>query len=831
MGENREALRKVVARYDGLLTISTGNGRRTKTWKSKRVAWSALVARLSSTKRTGETQAEYFKLPKTRQDEIKDVGGFVGGELRDGRRTALACGARQVITLDADFAEKSLWDVVELSFEYAVACYSTHKHTPEHPRLRLVIPLDRPVSPDEYQAISRKVAEEFGIDNFDDTTYQPHRLMYWPSTSSDAEFFFRWQDAQWLPADGVLAQYDDWQDQTSWPVSSRMGEVVQHAMKKQEDPLTKTGLIGAFCRAYSIADVIAEYLPDVYEPCAGHDGDRYTFKAGSSSGGAVVYEDKWLFSHHSTDPCTMQLVNAFDLVRIHKFGELDEGKTSSDVKKLPSWEAMMRLVSDDGRVKVLQMKERLAEAQEEFEDLGAEGDDLAKQDFSWTKRLKIDQKTGKVLQTRANIRVILKNDPRIKTSFAWDAFSMRIAITRRPPWRADDEESMYWEDADDSELRYLMETYYGIDNKQKLEDETLSNAKRNAFHKVREYLHALKWDGKPRIETLFIDYLGAGDTEYVRTVTRKMLVAAIGRVMKPGIKFDNMVVLVGQQGLGKSLILKRLGKSWFSDSLDTVQGKEAYEQLRGCWIIEMAELAAMKKSEADAIKKFISKQSDLYRVAYGKRLTDFPRQCIFVGTTNDMTFLKDRTGNRRFWPVHVGVQEPTKSLWADDVDAEIDQVWAEALDAWNKGEDIWIGKTMEKEAQHVQAQHMEDNPLIGVIQEYLEREVPADWYKFDLQTRREFLRGDTGVDFDMTGAFKRTRVCPVEVWCEMMGGDLKRFGYYDRKSIRDALDSLPDWELYKEGYIQLSFGKLYGQQRSYVRKGTENSIRNGVRLT
>ena len=478
---------------------------------------------------------------------------------------------------------------------------------------------------------------------------------------------------------------------------------------------------------------------------------------------------------------------------------------------------MMDLAKDDEKVKVLQMAERRQEMREAFEGLGPE-DEASPEELEWTKRLKAD-KAGKILPMRANIRLILENDPSIRGTFGWDAFSMRIAVLRPPGWRKSGERGEYWEDSDDAELRYFMETCYGIDSKQKMEDETLSTAMRNSFHRVRDYLRGLAWDGRERADTLFIDYLGAEDNEYTRTVTRKMLVAAVGRVMKPGLKFDNMVVLQGRQGLGKSMILKKLGKSWFSDSLDAMQGKEAYEQLRGCWIIEIGELAALNKSEVEATKKFISKQTDTYRVAYGRRTQDFPRQCIFVGTTNEATFLKDRTGNRRYWPVRVGITEPKGHPWDTGFDDVVDQVWAEAVALWNAGEDVWLGSGMEKTAEKVQARHMEDNPLEGAIRAYLDREVPANWYSLDLQTRRDFLRGD-GFEIDMEGAFKRTRVCPVEVWCEMMGGDLKRFGYYDRKEIRDILDRLEDWELYKDGYIQLSFGKIYGQQRSYVRKGT-----------
>lgn len=819
-------IKDIILSHDGALAISTGNSRWAKIWKQKKVYWSALIKRLSRTKRTLETQAQYLQMDKAKQDTIKDVGGFVGGTLKGGRRLAATAGTRQLVTLDADYADSSLWDLVELLYgDYSMCCYSTHKHNPKKPRLRLILPLDRPVGPDEYQAIARKIAENFGIDMFDDTTYQPQRLMYWPSTSADGEFYFRWQDGNWLSADAVLAEYDgDWQDQSLWPVSSRQNTIIRQAMKKQEDPLAKEGIVGTFCRAYSISEAIEKYLSDVYEPCAGHT-DRYTYTPGSSTGGAVVYEDKWLYSHHATDPSSMKLCNAFDLVRLHKYGDLDEGHTTEDPTKLPSWKKMLKLCSADANVREQQMKERMQSVQDEFGDLGEDEEE----NYDWMTKLKTNEKTGAILPTRANIRLILNNDSHVKGTFGWDDFAQRIAILKPPSWRQEDNRKPYWGDADDSELRYLLETLYNIDSRQKIEDETLNAAMRHSFHDVRNYLHSLTWDGTPRMDTLFVDYLGAVDTPYTRTVTRKMLIAAVGRVEHPGLKFDNMVVLEGPQGIGKSYIFKKLGKKWFSDSLTTVQGKEAFEQLRGFWIIEMGELAALKKSEVEPIKQFISKQVDSYRVAYGRRISEFPRQCIFVGTTNESTFLRDHTGNRRFWPIKVGLEPIRKSLWDPGIDAEIDMIWAEAEAAWKAGEDVWIGKDMEQTAKDVQAAHTEENPYVGMIQEFLNTDLPENWYQLDIQTRRNFLRGE-GFEIDMGHSFKRTRVCPMEIWCEMLGGDMKRFSNYDRKEIRDALGQLPDWELYKSGRVNLSFGKFYGQQRSYVKKDSEDArVEHGSR--
>ncbi|MTI95406.1 MAG: hypothetical protein FH749_07940 [Firmicutes bacterium] len=335
--------------HDDQLRIATGRNRKETHWKNKDISWSKLVDRLSQTSRTGETYAEYLQLSKPEQDDIKDVGGFVGGQLKNGRRKADSVINRQVLTLDADYAQGDLWASVETLLGCACAMYSTHKHCPEKPRLRLVLPLQRPVTPDEYQAIARRVAADLGIDFFDDTTYQPHRLMYWPSTASDGEFIFEYLDESWLNPDEILARYEDWQDQSRWPESSRAQNSRKKLADKQGDPYEKDGWIGAFCLTYDIADAIATFLPDIYAPAA--DG-RYTYIPGSTAGGLVVYDGgKFAYSHHGTDPVSGQLVNAFDLVRIHKFGTRDEdAKPDTPITKLDSFKAMLTLAETDPQV-------------------------------------------------------------------------------------------------------------------------------------------------------------------------------------------------------------------------------------------------------------------------------------------------------------------------------------------------------------------------------------------------------------------------------------------------------------------------------------------------
>ena len=353
-------------KHDGPIVISTGNSRKEKKWINKEMLWSEFLEKVNVTQRTSETFEEYRKMSKDEQDDRKDVGGFVGGKLKGGRRKNGFVEYRSLLTLDMDFAQPDIWDEIFMFYSYACCIYSTHKHSPEAPRLRLVIPLSRVVNAEEYTAIARKVAGDLGIEMFDDTTYTASRLMYWPSSPSDIEHVFKYNDEPWMNPDEVLATYVDWKDASSWPVSSRQQSVIKKSAEKQADPSTKAGVIGAFCRTYSITEALETFLGDVYGLCD-MEG-RYTFLGGSTSGGLILYDnDLFAFSHHGTDPISGKLVNAFDLVRVHKFGAQDDGlEESTPPSKRPSYKAMQEFVSGDGRVQETLAIERRAAIEADF---------------------------------------------------------------------------------------------------------------------------------------------------------------------------------------------------------------------------------------------------------------------------------------------------------------------------------------------------------------------------------------------------------------------------------------------------------------------------------
>lgn len=804
-------------------TISTAPTRKAIRWEQEEITWPQFAARCSRFAESGETYADYMALPKSRQDALKDVGGYVGGPLEDGLRRRGHCVGRRLITLDMDNCAPgttATWLSSLKAQGFRCLAYSTRKHNPDAPRLRAVFLADRGMTPDEYQATARALAQMIDplMRVFDPTTFEAERLMYWPSASRDAaRVFWEDSDADPVPVDDILiSTYADWTDCTSWPTCEQEERVRRSNADKQQDPRTKAGIVGAFCRVYDVPGAIDKFLPDIYKECG---GNRYTYVAGSTTGGAVIYDDgAFLYSHHSTDPAGGRLLNAWDLTRVHRYGGLDaEAAPGTPTNRLPSFTAMCRLAESDQAVGELLAAERLDEATQGFataDDEKAEDDPTAPPsatDEDWMDKLARDR-NGKLLSSVQNLRLIMEHDPLIRGRFWVDRFARRLKCKGPFPWPGPAGERG-WSDTDDAGMRWYLETAYHVSGVNKVVDAVNLTAERHARDPVAEYLTALVWDQKPRIDRLFIDYLGAEDTEYVRSATRKMLVAAAARVLRPGCKFDQVMVLSGPQGIGKSTILQRLGRDWFTDSINSFAGKDAREAIQGVWIVELGELTALDKSEVEAVKQFVSQREDWFRAAYGRRTEQYPRRCVFFGTSNKDAYLRDTTGNRRFWPVDTGKLPIRKSVFDDLTEAEVDQIWAEAVHLLRAGEPLYLDRDMSIAAATAQEAHREDDPWEGIIRTYLDEEIPLDWDTWDAERRLAWREGMVA-DRAQIETHPRDKVCVAEVWCELLGQDKSRIDTRAQRRIGQILSSAPGWERAKS---TARFG-LYGTQKAWRRK-------------
>lgn len=786
---------------DGIIDIACGLSAKAKVWKNKRISWSSLLDTLATPVVTKETHKQFMSASKAEQSRIKDVGGFVGGYLVGGKRDKQSVKYRQLLTLDLDFSHANLfWDFTVL-YDCAAAIHSTHKSSPTNLRHRLIIPLDRPVTTEEYQAIARRVASDVGIDYFDQSTFDVNRLMFWPSISSDSEYYFQYADAPFLCADDVLSTYEDWRDTTQWPVGGTFEQVIASEAKKQEDPLTKKGLIGLFCRTFTIEEAIDRFLSSVYAQAG--EG-RYTYMEGTTAAGLVIYEDKFAYSHHGTDPCGGQLCNAFDLVRIHKFGNLDKDKDSNKA----SMKAMEAFVLDIDEVKKQIATERKEEAKLDF----ADGYVIEEEDGSgdeWLSEMKTNSK-GDYEASSNNLNLILQNDKCLKGAFKLNTFDNKRYVVKSLPWRTISEADTF-RDVDYAGVRNYIECVYGIASSQKVDDALSLEFERKKYHPIKDYLNSLVWDGIPRVDTLLIDFFGAKDDIYSRASIRKMLCAAVARIYRPGTKFDSILILVGEQGTYKSTFVRKLGKSWFSDTFTTVQGKEAYEQIQGAWVVEIAELSGLRKAEIETIKHYISKCEDSFRPAYGRVVETYKRQCVFFGTTNSRDFLRDPTGNRRFMPVDVDLDSATKSVADDLTDEEIDQIWAEACELYRNGEALYLSAEEENIARHEQKRHAEVDERRGVIEDYLDAEYPSDWDERDLNDRRNWL--DDPLSSKAKGVNTKEYVCIPEIWCECLGKEKKDMSRYNTREINEIMRSLDGWEFVASAR---NF-PIYGKQRYYRR--------------
>ncbi len=705
------------------LSISTGRGNRGRV-KNITITWRKFCRKFERPSvDEGLTFAQYLKLSVDEQGARKAAPGFIiGAHFRDGKRRLVNMLKRTLLSFDLDAVTPAQMDEIEMGLspicDYEFLRHTTRKHCPESPRWRIHMPLSRPVDHNEANALTRILAARLfadpqaSIDAVDVVSHRFAQVSYMPSRSRDQEYRCERNEGEILDVDAMLESFEgDWHDHTQLPM--RSDEKTARGAdpnRKMEDPREKPGIIGAWCRTYTVDEVIAEFLADIYEPGASTDGHpRYTYVPGTGANGAVSYDDGlFLYSHHGSDPIE-GAANAWDLMRVHRFGHLDEAaREGTSPGKLPSYRAMVEFAGRDPAVKEALLEGRRAgfDDDDEAENTAGKFDDdepgesevaeiirdsnkLNKK--SWRTALVVHPETGAVAKTVHNVNLIFQHDPIFKGTISYNLFTRKIVTRKlvdfpgldlsRVPIE-DTFNGREWLDADEYDRKLILaapeeQGGYGLDASVLDITAAVETAARcNSFHPVIDRLESLEWDGVERVETFFIDYLGVEDNAYHREAALAWFTAAVARIFEPGCKFDHVPIIGGAQGIGKSSLIRILSMGYFGElpgAFDRLQ--VMVEAMSGVWMAEMAELAGFRKAEVENLKHFISSQADRVRLAYRRNEETFRRQCVFMGTTNQEEYLKDDTGNRRFWPIKAKVER----IDLDRLRRERDMILAEAL--------------------------------------------------------------------------------------------------------------------------------------------------------
>ena len=781
------------------------------------ISWDGFSSHFDDPHRTNEDSVEWASWTPQHRAARKDRGWHILGSFAGSSRKKADLVNRDAVALDMDRAPLDYDETLRSALKgWAYIWHTTASHTPGDPRLRLIVPLSRPITPDEYQPVARWIAGRVGIRYFDATTYNSNRVMYWPVVPSDCPYEKQRSASDvFMDPDEVLAQYDDWRDADKWPRSPKEDKPRTAGGKTLGDPRGKLGVVGAWCRAYGIDEAIRTFLADRYTESG---QGRWTYNEGTTANGAIVYDDQYLYSNHESDPCSGRSVSSFDLVRLHLFGHLDDGD-GVQYNRLPSFAAMAEKAHADDRCKAEMVKEAASgltaegDAMAGFPEVAPSPDKAAKYDTSWMAALDLDNH-GCIKPTFLNTLKIVESDPRLKSGgLAMNSLEGQPVARGGLPWMdcLDTRNGRMWTDNDDLELKaYLASSYRwggqgsGDIPKSRIQEVVLTIAGRNRYSPLVEYLEGLEWDGEPRVEQLFIKHFGTVDDRsgYVRAVARKFMCGAVARALEPGCKWDYVPILEGPQGLRKSMFIQILSDPWWAESIDT-RSKEAVETMQGSWLIELAELEQFGKAESEHLKAFITRRKERCRLAYGHWSADYPRQCAFVGTTNSDAYLKDETGNRRYWPITCN-----RRLDDDALRADRDQLWAEAVQLVREGELLYLDDGLEAVAASEQNTRYADDGLAGLFERWLDQ--PWEQHDFDDKppAEHQLMEGRDGKI--------RTQVCAPELLERCLGGSFRRDNNPAKMSaIRKAMARVQGWHRMDKPQ---RFSR-YGVQRGWARNG------------
>lgn len=799
--------------------------------KSKPV--SKFLFLLSTPRRSNETFAEFLDMSKGQQGRLKDVGGFIGGQVKKGRKNTDVAN-RCTISLDIDdvTAPDIRERIAKALDKYAYTLYSTRKHTTDKPRFRVVVYLEEPIETEKYEPIARMIASRIGIDDFDVRSFVPAQVMFYPSISSDGAFEFYHNDTKPISGEKVLNAYkkessnpDAWKDPFLWPRKKNESEVVDKAVKseKLKDPTTKKSIVGAFCRVYDIHKAIETFLSDVYVASETHK-DRYTYVEGSTDGGLQIFEDGlFCISWHSTDPAGSggsdpRVLNAFDLVRIHLFGSNDtsinqDPQNPTPTHKLPSTKSFVEYIRDnDEAVMQDQSMVDITDLGEEFADVStdlylADSEEDANE-AKWISNLPRNQ-NGQLQTSRVfTFLEILSKDKALKESVKYNVFADTLETNLGDKWR----------DIDDTKIRVYIERKFNVNlSKEALLSaiETYAVGSRS-YHPVKDYLESLEWDGVERIDTMFTDWLGADDSKFTKEASRLFMLAGVKRIYEPGCKFDYMPILEGKQGAGKSTFLSLLGKGQWHGELHTMDRQKAVEEIKGRWIVELVELAGRKNHSDDSQKSFLSQPSITYRKPYARRPEEHKLWFVLAGTTNKHQYLTDPTGNRRYWPIKVGLDK----LDIVNFGRVVDQLWAEAMTIYKQGgaSALFLSEEADIQAKAKQADKEDSHEWIDIIRDGLSKPVPVERYSKQFMDNSVFEEDNGGEDIIKE---LRSRVCVYEIAEDILGVPPKTLSPLQRNIIKEAMVRMESEGWVYKGSKAMSFGSRFGKQKGWVNPQNE----------
>jgi len=804
--------------------------------------------------RTKETQDEYKKGDAEFRQKCKDKGAFIMGTATDNRRYTHSILTRNMITLDLDYCPANIIDIIKKAIEenklpYRFFIYSTHSHTPESPRLRMIIPLQKAVAPEQYEPVGLVIAKQVGMEYFDATTFQANRIMFYPSVSVDGEYYCELFNEELGDADPdeLLNQYLDYNNIEEWQRPHWIEGKKRDSLEKkniQDSTKTKYRIVNAFNTEYDIRTAIEKFLPHIYKK---ERNGRYTFIGASAYAGLVVINDQYAYSHHANDPAQGKLRNAFDLVSIHLFGERTPDEETKDYDMAQSFSKMCEWIKVE-LPNVVQHMPAMVKAKEEYEvrqkaiqevisakeekkssdknkksegDAGNSGDGTEKKDlpadpYAWIAELETN-KAGRFLSSPENISKILSNDPLLKDLFFFDTLKGSICFSRPPYWDLEKQVGDSIVDGDDIHLRtHFRRPPYRIEAKDIIYDELFVMAYKKRINYVKKFISELPaWDGTPRCEELFIKLFDVTDDAFTREASKKWLVGHIARIIKPATKFDYSILLIGAVGIGKSVFGRSLATPhWgkdittidnqrhsFMDSEIPIGSKEGYDLIRGKTIVEIAEFDKyVKKFDQATLKAFMTSTTDEYREFYGKRAIEVKRSCVFIATTNSFSAIKDPENERRLMPFvsrlakhHAKIYEP--DLWSEEIR---NQVLAEALHYYQEG--YAFSAPFDGELSQIWAEKNSgsavENEALADVEEYVNNLFPVNYFLInenfdDLRFNWHYRKGDRPVPDIIPKGFEYRHTFSVkEIWIIAMRENKTQIDFHVRMQIEQSLRAL-----------------------------------------